>query len=89
MTIEYIHTKIYKDCYKKHHHPMLVISAIKEGEILIQYDEKVTSLLPGSLAIFNPYENHKTESLGESQHLFFYHGRVDTRHHLWCWDIDT
>ena len=42
---------------------MLVISAIKEGEILIQYDEKVTSLLPGSLAIFNPYENHKTESL--------------------------
>ena len=42
---------------------MLVISAIKEGKILIKYAEKERLLLPNTLAIFNPYENHKTESL--------------------------
>jgi len=60
MSIEFIHTQIHHNSYKKHHHPMLAISAIKKGKIHITYDDKEALLLPNTLAVFNPYENHKT-----------------------------
>ena len=51
--------KVYDD-YKKHQHDTLSIAAIKKGKVQISYDDKDSFLTPHSLAIFNPYENHKT-----------------------------
>jgi AraC-like DNA-binding protein len=71
MSIEFIHTKTHSNAYKKHHHPMLAISTIKKGKIYIVYDDKEALLLPNTLAIFNPYENHKTTDIDENSSDYY------------------
>lgn len=50
---------------------MLAISTIKKGKIHIAYDDKEEILLPDSLAIFNPYENHKTTKMDEDSRDYY------------------
>jgi len=71
MPIEFIHTKTHHNSYKKHHHPMFAISAIKKGKIHISYDDKEALLLPNTLAIFNPYENHKTTDIDKNSSDYY------------------
>ena len=58
--IEVKHTQKVYSSYKKHHHDTLSIATIKKGKIQISYDDHDSFLTPNTLAIFNPYENHKT-----------------------------
>jgi len=60
MKIETKYTKHIYSSYKKHHHDILSIAIIKQGEIQIEYDHTNERLRPKSLAVFNPFENHKT-----------------------------
>ena len=50
---------------------MLTISTIKKGKIHIAYDDKEVLLLPNTLAIFNPYENHKTTNIDENSSDYY------------------
>jgi len=74
--IEAKHTKEVYNCYKKHHHDTLAIATIKQGKIHIAYEQKEVFLTPNSLAIFNPYENHKTTVINEdtSDYYILYFG---------------
>ena len=58
--IEVKHTQKVYSSYKKHHHDTLSIATIQKGKIQISYDDHDSFLTPNTLAIFNPYENHKT-----------------------------
>ena len=71
MIFESKYTKeIYKG-YKKHHHPMLAISALKNGSISIEYDDKEIQLTPNALVIFNPFENHKTINIDKNSSDYY------------------
>ena len=50
----------------------MVISLIKKGHITIQYDDAIEVLSPYQLAIFNPFENHKS-SHHDKNFLVEYH----------------
>ena len=71
MPLEFIHTKNFNKCYKKHHHPMLAISALKKGKVRIVFDDREVLLLPGNLAVFNPYENHKTTNISKETEDYY------------------
>jgi YesN/AraC family two-component response regulator len=83
MKIETKYTqKVYSN-YRKHHHDMLAISMIKEGKVKVTFDDKEELLLAHQLAIFNPFENHKTIVVDED--TAGYHVIYFDLH--WCEDI--
>ncbi len=60
MRIETKQTSYIYSSYKKHHHDILSIAIINQGMIQIEYDHGSEQLKPNALAVFNPFENHKT-----------------------------
>jgi len=45
-------------CDKKHQHEELTLTAIKKGEININFEDKIDILVPNVLSVINPHEVH-------------------------------
>jgi len=72
-------------CDKKHQHEELTLTAIKKGEININFEDKIDILVPDVLSVINPHEVH----CANLTHIKSYSCYVIYLEKNWCINIQN